>query len=286
MAANRSAARALLRFAFGDLGHHLVRVTVRLPRTTGVLSGLLVVLLGAWAGLIPFVGPYFDYGFTPNTAWHYSSSRLWLDILPAAAAVVGGLMMIFARRRATGMLGGWLAVAGGAWLIVGPSVSLLWQSRAGIGNPLGGTHRQAIEWIGYFYGVGALIVGLAALATGRFLSRPHVAERAVADAAEREEHRAARPARPSATEPSSAAAPQPVAQEPATASAAAPSGAERAGETERQPVAEQSPEARRAARPGRVEEERPAERTAVRPVRVRRRQGGLVGRLLGRRSRS
>jgi hypothetical protein len=253
---------------------------VRLPRTTGLLSGLLVVLLGVWAGFIPFVGAYFEYGFTPDQAWHYSNSRLWLDILPAAAAVVGGLMMIFASRRARGTLGGWLAVAGGVWLIVGPSVSLLWQGTAGIGTPLGGSHRQAIEWIGYFYGVGALIVGLAAFAMGRFLSRPHVAERATAYPAEREDQRAARAATPSPTEPSTATAPRPVAQEPTTAWAAAPSA------TERQPAGEQSTEARRAAGPERVEDQRPAERTAVRPVRGRRRQRGLVGRLLGRRSRS
>jgi hypothetical protein len=237
---------------------------VRLPRTTGVLSGLLVVLLGVWAGLIPFVGPYFDYGFTPDKAWHYESNRLWLDILPAAAAVVGGLMMIFASRRPSGTLGGWLAVAGGAWLIVGPSMSLLWQSKPGIGDPLGGTERQAIEWIGYFYGVGALIVGLAAFATGRFLSRPHLAERAPADAAEPREERQATPA---ATAAASETERRPVAQEP-----------------ERRPVARESAEAGPAAE--RVHEERPAEREAAAAAPVRRRQGGLVGRLLRRRTRS
>jgi hypothetical protein len=240
-------------------GIHLERVTVRLPRTTGVLSGLLVLLLAVWAGLIPFVGPYFHYGFTPDQTWHYSSSRLWLDILPAAAAVVGGLMVVFARRRASGTLGGWLAVAGGAWLIVGPSLSLLWQSEPGIGNPLGGTHRQAAEWIGYFYGVGVLIVGLAAFAMGRFLSRPHVAQRAAAGAADRNEERRAGPA------------PTPSAPEPA-------------GASEPQPVPEESVPARGAPEPERVDNERTAQRTAVPPARARRRQGGLVGRLLSRRS--
>jgi hypothetical protein len=270
---------------------------VRLPRTTGVLSGLLIVVLGAWAGLIPFVGPYFHYGFTPDQAWHYSSNRLWLDILPAGVAVIGGLMMILSTRRPTGALGGWLAIAGGGWLVVGPNVSLLWQSTPGIGAPLGGAHRQAIEWIGYFYGVGALIVGLAAFAVGRFLSRPHVAERAAAGATERREGRGA-------------------------AAADTRSTTERAGATERQPVAERSAPARSRAGPepaaeggasqgagtpsatgGTVASERQeapeepatagappagprAQRPAAPPARGRRRQGGLVGRLLGRRSRS
>jgi len=231
---------------------------MRLQRTTGVLSGVLIVLLGVWAGLIPFVGPYFDYGFTPDEAWHYSSSRLWLSILPAAAAVIGGLLMVFASRRPSGALGGWLAVAGGAWLIVGPSLSLLWQSKAGLGDPLGGTERQAIEWVGYFYGVGALIVGLAAFATGRFLSRPHITEPAAGAVEDRGERRAA--------------------------SAATPPTTEDASTTERQPPAEEAASARRAPGPERVDDAPPAERTVVPPTRVRRRRGGLVGRLLRWRS--
>src|SRR3954447_19866117 len=95
-------------------------------------------------------------------------------------------MMILASRRPSGTIGGWFAVAGGAWLIVGPSASLLWQSKMGIGDPLGGQHRQAVEWIGCFFGPGALIVGLSAFATGRFLSRPHLAEEAAAAPADRE----------------------------------------------------------------------------------------------------
>jgi hypothetical protein len=281
---------------------------VRLPRTTGVLSGLLVVLLGTWAGFIAFVGPYFDFGFTPDQAWHYSSSRLWLCILPAAVVVLGGLMMIFANRRSTGALGGWLAIAGGAWLIVGPSLSLLWQTNVGIGSPLGGGHRQAIEWVGYFYGVGALIVGFAAFATGRFWSRPHLAEQAALE--HPEERRAA--AATTATERRRQAEPQPAAQqESATAAgAAAPAATERRRPVEPHPGARQSettpddaPSLTESARgtepkpadggsaadppraePERVEREQPAQRTQAPPGRIRRRRGGLLGRLLGRRS--
>jgi MFS family permease len=225
------------------------------------MSGLMVVLLGAWAGLIPFVGPYFDFGFAPDETWHYTSSRFWLSILPGAVAVLGGVMMILASRRHSGTLGGWLAVAAGAWLIVGPSLSLLWQDEAGIGDPLGGTDRQAFEWVACFYGVGALIVALAAFATGRFLSRPHVAEAAEPVAAERRE-------------------------EPTAAPATTPSADERTRATEPQPVAEESAPDRRAPAPERVGDERPTERTAMQPTRVRRRQGGLVGRFLRRRGES
>ncbi len=154
--------------------------TRRLPRSTGALSGLLVILLGIWGGLIPFVGPYFHYAFGSDKTWHYTTERLWLCIIPGAVAVIGGLMLLRSSHRSSGLLGGWLAVAAGAWFAIGPSVSLLWH-RAGdpIGAPTGGHIRQAIEWLGYFTGLGVAIVGLAAFAMGRYFSRPRLIEEAV-----------------------------------------------------------------------------------------------------------
>jgi hypothetical protein len=133
------------------------------------------VLLGIWGGLIPFVGPYFHYAFGGYAKWHYTNERLWLNILPAIAVVLGGLQLFSAARRPSGLLGGWLALAGGIWFVVGPVVSLLWH-RAGypIGVPAGGHVRQMFEWLGYFFGIGVLITALAAFATGRFVSRPHL----------------------------------------------------------------------------------------------------------------
>jgi hypothetical protein len=58
---------------------------LRIPRSRGALSGVLLVLLGAWGGLIPFVGPYFHYAYAPSSAWSYNSGRLWLEIVPAAS---------------------------------------------------------------------------------------------------------------------------------------------------------------------------------------------------------
>jgi hypothetical protein len=154
---------------------------MRLPRSTGAVSGLLLVVLGLWGALIPFVGPYFDYSFGVNSTWHYTSDRLWLDILPGALTVIGGLLLIGARTRSAGIFAGWLALIGGAWLVVGPAVSLTWESGQGpIGRPLFGSTRQMLELVGYFYGLGALIVALSAFSIGRFMSRPRVATEAAA----------------------------------------------------------------------------------------------------------
>lgn len=171
---------------------------MRLPRTTGALAGVVIILLGLWGALITFVGPYFHYAFGSYTAWHYTSNRLWLEIVPGVVAIIGGLMLLRSSRRAGGVLSGWLAVAAGAWFAIGPAVSLLWH-RAGnpIGAPTGGHVRQAVELLGYFYGLGVLMVALAAFAMGRFVSRPRVAEEpfVAAGAAEGEVRERRRPRR-------------------------------------------------------------------------------------------
>jgi hypothetical protein len=150
---------------------------VRIARSTGVVSGLLVVLLGVWGALIPFVGPYFDYSFGSNATWHYTADRLWLNILPGAVAVLAGLLLLRAMTRRAGAFGGWLGLLAGAWFVVGPAVSLTWEhARGPIGPPLGGGTRQMLELVGYFYGLGAVVIALVAFASGRFVSRPQLAD--------------------------------------------------------------------------------------------------------------
>jgi hypothetical protein len=157
---------------------------MRVPWTTGAFSGILIVLLGLWGALVPFFGPYFHYAFGGYSTWHYTSQRLWLCIVPGAVAVIGGVMLLRATTRVAGLTAGWVALAAGIWFAVGPSVSLLWHHTTyAIGTPAGGYTRQMIEWVGYFYGLGAAIIGLAAFAMGRFFSRPRIVEEPVGDRA-------------------------------------------------------------------------------------------------------
>ncbi|MQY02187.1 hypothetical protein [Actinomadura macrotermitis] len=140
----------------------------RVPRTRGVLSGTLLVLLGAWGGLLPFVGPYLDFGFQPDRTWVYNTDRLQLCVAPGAAAALGGLIVLFSANRMFAMLGGWLAALGGAWFAVGPQVAALWDA-SGVGAPLGTEQgRQVAEQLAGFTALGVLIVFFAALALGRF----------------------------------------------------------------------------------------------------------------------
>jgi hypothetical protein len=155
------------------------------------VAGAALIVLGVWGALIPFVGPYFNYGYTPNTAWHFTTNRLWLEILPGAAVGLGGLILIVSARRTSGVVGGWLALAGGVWFIVGPPISLVWATPAGdllhsgVGAPIGGHDRAAAEAIGMFYGLGVLITAISAYAIARFATRPALAEPSVPQAPRR-----------------------------------------------------------------------------------------------------
>lgn len=142
---------------------------LRVPRSRGVLSGLLLVLLGAWGALIAFIGPYFNYAYTPNSAWTYTSGRLWMEIVPGAAALLGGLILLVSTFRPVAMAGAGLAALGGAWFALGPVFLPLWSSTSTLapGTPVGGTTMRVAEQIGFFYGLGVVIVFLAALALGR-----------------------------------------------------------------------------------------------------------------------
>ena len=142
----------------------------RIPRTRGAMSGLLLILLGVWGALIPFVGPYFHYAYTPDKAWTYTTGRLWLEILPGIAVTLGGFIVLSSARRPLAILGAFVAVLGGAWFVVGNLLSALWNHgipEAGI--PVGGNlTRLALEELGFFIGLGVIIVFFAALALGRF----------------------------------------------------------------------------------------------------------------------
>lgn len=144
---------------------------LQMPRSRGAASGFLLILLGAWGALIPFVGPYFDFAFTPDQEWTWTTARGWLEVLPGAATVLGGMLMLGSRNRATAMFGGWLTVIAGAWFVIGRALA----GPLGIGNPGApvATTETMRVWLEltYFYGLGALIVFLGAVALGRLSVR-------------------------------------------------------------------------------------------------------------------
>lgn len=147
--------------------------TMRIRRTHGITGGVLIALLGIWGGIIPFVGPYFQYAYTPDKVWTYNTGRLWLEILPAAAALLGGLVLIISRSRHVALSGAILGIVSGAWFVLGNVFAPLWTTAAPAGVPASATtlHR-VLEQVGFFTGLGVVLVLIAAWAAGRITAVP------------------------------------------------------------------------------------------------------------------
>jgi hypothetical protein len=145
---------------------------LQMRRSRGAVSGFLLMLLGLWGALIPFVGPYFHYAYTPDRAWTYNTGRLWLEILPGAAVFLGGFLLMVARGRHTALFGAVLAAAAGAWFTLGPVLSPLWNHHVPMGgSPASSTvYMRIMEQLGFFTALGVVIVFVAAVALGRIAS--------------------------------------------------------------------------------------------------------------------
>jgi hypothetical protein len=146
----------------------------RIPLSRGATCGLLLILLGLWGGLIPFVGPYFHFGYTPDKAWAYNSGRLYYSIIPAAVVLVGGLLALATRNRGVGMFGGILAVLGGIWLGLGETFTVVVLKKSiQAGSPIipaGGASQvyRYLEGLTLFSGLALLVAIIGAIAIGRF----------------------------------------------------------------------------------------------------------------------
>jgi hypothetical protein len=122
--------------------------------------GFAVFALGAWAAVVPLVGPYFDFGFDTGQTWVWSEQHLTLSIIPGAVAAFAGILIAFPTRFRVGALLGALA---GAWLAVGLFLHPLWSDS--IAPIATGEAKVAALWICYFTGPGVLIAYLCGVST-------------------------------------------------------------------------------------------------------------------------
>ena len=138
---------------------------------------MFLIVLGLWAGLGPFVGPYFHFGYTPDLTWHYDVGRLYFSVIPGAAALLGGLLVVATRHRGVGIFGGLLGVLAGGWLVIGASfLSYVVHKSVATGSPIepAALSGQALalriylETVALFTGAGLLTLLAGAVAMGRF----------------------------------------------------------------------------------------------------------------------
>src|SRR5579859_6808239 len=146
---------------------------LRVPRTRGLGSGVLLILLGAWGALIPFVGPYFHFAYTPDTAWTWTWGRFFLEVVPGVATALGGLILTISAFRPVAMFGAALAAAAAGFTVgtvlgpVGATYSSLGGPASGpaalnAGQPTGGPLHMTAEHLTFFTALGVVIVFLAA----------------------------------------------------------------------------------------------------------------------------
>jgi hypothetical protein len=137
-----------------------------MARRRGAVAGPVLMVLGAWGALVPFIGHSFGYGYTPVDTWTWTAARGWFEVLPGAVAFGGGLVITVTAHRIFASIGGWLAAAAGAWFVLGTAISPWWNAGF-IGTPSGSTDRTVLEHVGMFSGLGVVIVCFAGIALGR-----------------------------------------------------------------------------------------------------------------------
>jgi hypothetical protein len=126
------------------------------------LLGTLTVLVGAWGGIVPFVGPIFGFSADASSSWYWNLSHALLWLVPGAVAVVCGLSMLGHVPRALAGLGrpgtvaaGFIVALCGAWFVIGPSA---WQVLEHSSVYTGATPLRELAFhIGYSFGPGLLL---------------------------------------------------------------------------------------------------------------------------------
>jgi hypothetical protein len=141
-------------------------VQSRVSGRSTVAGGVLLVL-GLWGALVPFVGPSFGYGMGGVAAWTWTESHATLHLAPGVAAIVGAFFLL-RGRGASQTVGALLAMAGGIWFVIAPSLHPLWagQGTTGMSGMGDSAASSALSALGYHYGTGVLIAIVATYTLG------------------------------------------------------------------------------------------------------------------------
>ena len=135
------------------------------------MVGLTTVVISAWGAIIPYVGPTFGYSADGSSAWEWNLTHSVLALVPGAIGVLVGLFYFAPVRTSTAgrrlSLGaaGVIAVACGAWFVIGP---VAWPVITDMGQyfvaapPL----RNLANQVGYSLGPGLILAACGAYAIG------------------------------------------------------------------------------------------------------------------------
>jgi hypothetical protein len=134
--------------------------------------GVITLLISAWGGIIPYLGPTFGYSADGAQSWSWNLTHTVLALAPGALGILVAFSFLaplsatgVARRRAGLTVAGLVAVVCGAWFVIGP---LAWPIVHNVGpyfvtaNPLRGLANQ----VGYSFGPGLILAACGAFAMG------------------------------------------------------------------------------------------------------------------------
>lgn len=150
------------------------------------LLGLLIVLLGAWGGIVAYVGPIFGYRANGSASFHWTTVHTLLYLLPGAVAVGWGLIILITlMTRGDGglplvkVIAAVGVMACGAWFVLGPVVWPIFSSSV-VFAPAPTPLIRFVNEIGYNLGPGLLLTILGTVVLARpaidgYLLRSHAA---------------------------------------------------------------------------------------------------------------
>jgi hypothetical protein len=141
------------------------------------ILGVLVIAISAWGGIVPFVGPTFDFDMGSTTrAWVWTQSHWTLHLAPAVLGIAAGLMLLLPDSRAAKRTGAFLALVAGGWFVLGPTLAPLWQhggiTTSGSDGVTGSRTVRVLEGVGYHNGTGVALMLLGAVALWLLASAP------------------------------------------------------------------------------------------------------------------
>lgn len=155
-----------------EVGTREVRTRAHLGRVGIGTAGVVAVLVSIWGGIVPYVGPLFNYSGDGSGSWHWNLAHAVLALAPGVLGVLLGLFVIAESRgvvvgkgRLSLATAGTLLIVCGAWFAIGP---LAWPViDNGSGYFVASTHLRVLAYeVGYSIGTGLILVVCGAFVDG------------------------------------------------------------------------------------------------------------------------
>jgi hypothetical protein len=135
------------------------------------LVGFIALIVSAWGGIIPFVGPTFGFSADGAASWHWDLSHVVLALIPGALGCIAALTFLapvnatVGRRRLSLSTAGIIGIASGAWFVIGP---LAWPVLVNTHSYfVSASPLRVLEYqVGYALGPGLILVMCSAFAVG------------------------------------------------------------------------------------------------------------------------